>query len=72
MTKRFLVLLFTISMSVSVSVSVFSQEEIEDSLLNLEKESWNLGISRFSGINLEKQNEYLISALPLLAAGGSV
>ncbi len=62
MIKKYLILL----LALFLTQTAFSQEEIDEGLLNYEKESWNLGISRFTGINLEKQNEYLISALPLL------
>jgi len=49
-----------------LSQTVFSQEEIDPSLLEIEKKTWNLGINRFTGINLEKKNEYLLFSLPLL------
>ncbi|QEN07457.1 PEGA domain-containing protein [Oceanispirochaeta crateris] len=45
---------------------IFSQVLIDSSLLTIQKDSWNIGINRFSGTNLAKQQEYLLTSLPLL------
>ncbi|MDA3955893.1 PEGA domain-containing protein [Oceanispirochaeta sp.] len=48
-----------------ISFPAFSQV-LDSSMLSIEKETWNVGMSRFTGFNLDKKHEYLLTSLPLL------
>ncbi|MBF9015653.1 MULTISPECIES: PEGA domain-containing protein [unclassified Oceanispirochaeta] len=66
MIRRFTVIVFLF-----LTISLFSEpvtlpESLSYDDLKLTKKTWNIGVSSYSGLNLDLRYEYLLNALPLL------